>query len=217
MMGVESSAQERIDNRTARFTKISVQGDIDIKLKKADSAAFEIEITNGTDKSFDWDVIEGVFTAKLKQAISLSNKTAKASATMIIYYTSLEEIKADICRILSQDTIESEKLTINLTGKAQFRSDVKNSYTNINCSNSLITLGGSSTYMNVKSTGAGSVNVIAMDCSIATAETASNAECFITATDQLKLKAITNSHIFYKGEPEVLVKDTATLGEILSL
>ncbi len=212
-----ATGQQTISNKVAKFTKVSLNGNMEVILKKADAAEFKAELTNCESNSLDWDVKNGVLVLKLKQKMFNSSKEPKAFGKLTIYYTTLDNIKVDGSKIFTERAVDVPTLVIDAFGKAEVRMDIAVRDLRVNAANSVVTLTGEADYVTVKSVGAASVNAVALECNAATVETATNAECFISAKEKLDLKATSNSNIFYKGIPEILDVVESTLGTVQSL
>ena len=212
-----SIGQQVISNKIAKFTSISLQGNMEVVLKKGDAAEFKVELKNTDNNSFVWDVKNGEFVVKLKQKLFTPSKEPKAEAKLTIYYTTLTTIKLDGAKLFHEGTLDVPTINIDAVGKSDVSMNIDTRDLRVSGSNSVVTLTGVSDYVTVKSIGAASINVVALECNVATVETATNAECFVSAIEKLDLTAKSNSNIFYKGVPEIIDIAESTFGKVQSL
>lgn len=207
-------AQSKISGDIASFNVLNISGDIELTLVKSDANSFTAEISDesATDR-FEWSVKNGELLFKLKQPINF-NKKEKITAKITLNYKELSTIIAASATILAQEAVVMPILDFSIDSKAVVAIEVDCKDLRVKATNATATFTGKSEYVTIKASGAASVNTVAMSVDIANVSTQTNAECYVTATKKLDLRAITNSNIFYKGVPEILNTSNATLGKV---
>lgn len=209
-----AAAQTKIEGEIPTFSTLNVSGNIELTLVKSDKNSFTAELSDGseTDK-FEWSVKNGELLFKLKQPVSF-NKKDKITAKVTLNYSKLSTVLAASATIFAKEVVKEQILDFSIDSKASVAIEVDCRDLRIKASNSVATFTGKSEYVTVKASGAASVNTVAMSVDNASVNTQTNAECYVTATKKLDLRATTNSNIFYKGVPEILNVSESSLGKI---
>ncbi|MFI3262810.1 MAG: DUF2807 domain-containing protein [Rikenellaceae bacterium] len=202
------------------FNGVDVSGDISVTLttEGEDVGNFMYELPDNVDESqFEWENKNGILVVKLRDQIVIGKgKKVKPTAKVTIVYKELGSIQVSSkASVLADQVIEAELLTIKTGSVANVavEVDVRN-LDIVSSTSSKITLTGSVEFLTVKASSMAYVNTITMECENALINANTNAECYATSKVKFEAKATTNSNIFYKGEPEIVVVSSSSLGNV---
>ncbi len=207
------SAQNRIDVETGDFKDINVTGEIQVNLVRGEHPGISAEITNSTTDKLEYFVKKDELFLRMKQPFA-ATKESRGQAVITVTYKDLCSITSDGATILSPGVIESDVIVITTIAKGNINLNMACRDVEVNATNSIVTLGGDTEYLNIKAMAGASGNALAMSCDNVNATANTTAECFVNAKIRLEAKAATKGKVYYKDDPEILKTDKSTMGKV---
>lgn len=193
------------------FDNIKIDGPMNVVLKKVATAA-EARIFYDT---------KGNITSKFKFEINrkgtlvVSEKSELKRTTVtdvVIYYTSLREVKISHAKVEISDKIERDLFDLSVSGGATVNLDIKVLDTEVECTgSSRLTMSGSSKYLTMRASTA-KIDCSGLSTVSSTIEASNSAEVRVTVSERLDAKASTGAKLLYKGRPVILRDHNAVFG-----
>lgn len=208
-------SQETVQSKLSDFTSIKLQGNMDVTIEQSDDeSSFTAELKDMQADKFEWSVANGVLSIRVKSPLAIGKDLPKPFAKVVIKYKDLKEINVNSAELANKGVLKGDVITIIANSKASVAIETICRDLTIDATNAKVSVTGETEYLTVKSQSSASVNTITMKCQNANILTTTNAECYATSIKKFEAKATTNSNIFYKGAPEIVKKEVATLGKI---
>ncbi len=208
-----ASAQNRIEVAMGDFKDINVTGEVQVNLVRGEHPGISAEIINSTTDKLEYYVKKDELFLRMRQPFAAS-KEARGRAEVTVTYKDLRSITSDGATILSPGVIESDVIAITTVSQGNINLNMACRDVEVTATNSVVTLGGDTEYLNIKAMAGASVNALAMSCDNVNATANTTAECFVNAKIRLEAKAATKGKVYYKEDPEILKTDNSTMGKI---
>lgn len=198
---ISVSAQQSIkSNQIADFHSVSLSGNLNAELIRADVNSVDIELYNSDINKFKWSVNDGVLSVSLRPTIG-----SKARADVRIYYRgSLSDISVIDARLSATEAIMSHMMRLVVSGGANVNAtvDVKDLEVEVTGNSSLL-MSGTAKYLTLKATERSKVDVRKMQAVSAETEAATGAEVYVNSSERLVANARIAATIFYTGNPTI--------------
>ncbi len=208
-----ASAQNRIEVSTGDFKDINITGEVQVNLVRGEHPGISAEIINSSTDKLEYFVKKEELFIRMKQPFA-ATKESRGQAVVTVTYKDLRSITSDGATILSPGVIESDVIAITTIAQGNINLNMACRDVEVTATNSVVTIGGDTEYLNIKAMAGASVNAIAMSSDNVNATANTTAECFVNAKIRLEAKAATKGKVFYKEDPEILKTDKSTLGKI---
>jgi len=208
-----ASAQNRIEVATEDFKDINVTGEVQVNLVRGEHPGISADIIGSTTDKLEYYVKKEELFLRMRQPFAAS-KEARGRAEVTVTYKDLRSITSDGATILSPGVIESDVIAITTVSQGNINLNMACRDVEVTATNSVVTLGGDTEYLNIKAMAGASINALAMSCDNVNATANTTAECFVSAKIRLEAKAATKGKIYYKEDPEILKTDNSTMGKI---
>ncbi len=211
-------AQTSLNSKISDVESIKVSGNLKVTLVKSDDPYFNLVLENTNEENVDWSISNNQLSVRLKQPLTVGGNKIVGKGELTIGYDvdQLDEVITSAKAELFHDGVyKGKQLTIDASSNSVVAMEVKVYSLDIKAGGGATTsITGAADIISINGASNASVNTVAMACEAATVKTSTNAECYVTATKKLDLKASTNSKIYYKGEPEVLTSNASSFALI---
>lgn len=196
------------------FSEISVSGNVNVKLEKADSPSVKIKMTSGKAEDLITEVADNTLVVKPKS--KWKGGKGKTSAKVIVYYTQLDEIDVSAGASLQSDgPVRAQDLEISVSSGARLSLDIDAQDVEVSASSgaSAKILGQCSDIEFDVSSGA-SIAASALSAKSVEAEASSGGSIKCHATKSMEAEASSGGSISYSGNPETEAIEKSTSGSI---
>lgn len=207
------SAQSLLETEISEFKDINIVGNITATLVRGEKPYISATLYDTMADKFEFFVKDNELHVRLKQPMSLSNGL-KGRAEITITYRSLSRITSDGATILSPGIVEENVIVLTAIGEGNINLNVATRDVEIESTNSTITLGGDTEYLNIKAMAGSSINTLGLTSHNVNVTSNTASECYVDADVRLEAKAATRGKVYYKKDPEILKETTTTMGSI---
>lgn len=193
------------------FSRLKIDGPMNVVMKRV-ATADEMRITYDT---------KGCITSKFKAEIDktgtlvVEEKSDPKRTTVtdvIIYYTTLREVKIAHAKVDFENTIDSQIFDITVSGGAIVILDIDCLDIAVGCTGrTLLTLSGKTRYLTMRASSA-KVNCSKLSTTSSTVDLSHGAEVRLNVTERLEATTSTSAKLIYKGRPTILRDHTSIFG-----
>jgi len=193
------------------FIRIDASRGLDVYITKSKNISLEVEADENLHELIETEVRDGTLY------ITTSKNIYRASAKKVhVSVNNVNEIRINSgAEVYSENTFSSEELVVSASSGAHARMDLK--VHRLKCESSSgaeIVLSGQVKKFNV-STSSGSdikaYELVARDCD---ANASSGSDIKLTVTDSFHANASSGADIKYKGNPEIIIKNSNSGGSV---
>ena len=204
LLSLAAFAQQSVKSDEGKplvFSKAEFVGNLTVRMIRSDTARIEIKQSQSESNRLDWGVKDGNLFVKLKPGMN----GKASSAEVVLYYDSLQALKASAANVAVEGPVCCEVLSVDLAAGATLGMDVATTdlYMKV-AGNSAANITGTTKYY----------TLFAMDVRV---EAASGAEAYVCATERLQMTSDTGAAIFYRGEPSIVRSSAKMMGTINSI
>ena len=141
-----------------------------------------------------------------------------SSAEVVLYYDSLQALKASAANVAVEGPVCCEVLSVDLAAGATLGMDVATTdlYMKV-AGNSAANITGTTKYYTLFATSKAKVDSRTLEAMDVRVEAASGAEAYVCATERLQMTSDTGAAIFYRGEPSIVRSSAKMMGTINSI
>ena len=209
-----SIAYSQSTRTVSHFEKVSASTNVKVKLIKSDAQKVEFKMTSGDEKSLVTEVKNKNLIIKIKSGMFNWNNKSKASVT--VYYTELDEIKASAgATIKSDELIHSQEMDVDVSSGAVVDLEIKAENLDAEVSSGgRILLEGSADNGDFDVSSGAHLDASAMICDNVSADASSGGHLKIHVNKKLSADASSGGSIRYKGDVEYVDTDSGWSGEI---
>lgn len=120
MLSLAAFAQQSVKSDEGKplvFSKAEFVGNLTVRMIRSDTARIEIKQSQSESNRLDWGVKDGNLFVKLKPGMN----GKASSAEVVLYYDSLQALKASAANVAVEGTVCGEVLSVDLAGRRYAR------------------------------------------------------------------------------------------------
>lgn len=196
---------------TSDYNAVALTGSMDVILVKGREGNIKIEAEENLQQHIVTEVSGGRLKISVEKGYSLS-PSRNNDITITVPFTDIEDVSlTGSGDIRSQDMVNADKFSINVTGSGNVKLPLqaKNTAANITGSGD-IELTGSSEDFDCKVTGSGDVSAFDFKCKNVNAMVTGSGDIQVYASESLKASTPGSGDIEYRGNPKK--EDFRTMG-----
>ena len=216
LLSLAAFAQQSVKSDEGKplvFSKAEFVGNLTVRMIRSDTARIEIKQSQSESNRLDWGVKDGNLFVKLKPGMN----GKASSAEVVLYYDSLQALKASAANVAVEGTVCGEVLETEAAG-ATLGMDVATTdlYMKV-AGNSAADITGTTKYYTLFATSKAKVDSRTLEAMDVRVEAASGAEAYVCATERLQMTSDTGAAIFYRGAPSIVRSSAKMMGTINSI
>ena len=199
LLSLAAFAQQSVKSDEGKplvFSKAEFVGNLTVRMIRSDTARIEIKQSQSESNRLDWGVKDGNLFVKLKPGMN----GKASSAEVVLYYDSLQALKASAANVAVEGPVCCEVLSVDLAAGATLGMDV-----------------ATTKYYTLFATSKAKVDSRTLEAMDVRVEAASGAEAYVCATERLQMTSDTGAAIFYRGEPSIVRSSAKMMGTINSI
>ena len=217
LLSLAAFAQQSVKSDEGKplvFSKAEFVGNLTVRMIRSDTARIEIKQSQSESNRLDWGVKDGNLFVKLKPGMN----GKASSAEVVLYYDSLQALKASAANVAGEGTVCGEVLSVDLAAGATLGMDVATTdlYMKV-AGNSAADITGTTKYYTLFATSKAKVDSRTLEAMDVRVEAASGAEAYVCATERLQMTSDTGAAIFYRGAPSIVRSSAKMMGTINSI
>ena len=217
LLSLAAFAQQSVKSNEGKplvFSKAEFVGNLTVRMIRSDTARIEIKQSQSESNRLDWGVKDGNLFVKLKPGMN----GKASSAEVVLYYDSLQALKASAANVAVEGTVCGEVLSVDLAAGATLGMDVATTdlYMKV-AGNSAANITGTTKYYTLFATSKAQVDSRTLEAMDVRVEAASGAEAYVCATERLQMISDTGAAIFYRGAPSIVRSSAKMMGTINSI
>lgn len=217
LLSLAAFAQQSVKSDEGKplvFSKAEFVGNLTVRMIRSDTARIEIKQSQSESNRLDWGVKDGNLFVKLKPGMN----GKASSAEVVLYYDSLQALKASAANVAVEGPVCCEVLSVDLAAGATLGMDVATTdlYMKV-AGNSAANITGTTKYYTLFATSKAKVDSRTLEAMDVRVEAASGAEAYVCATERLQMTSDTGAAIFYRGEPSIVRSSAKMMGTINSI
>lgn len=123
LLSLAAFAQQSVKSDEGKplvFSKAEFVGNLTVRMIRSDTARIEIKQSQSESNRLDWGVKDGNLFVKLKPGMN----GKASSAEVVLYYDSLQALKASAANVAVEGTVCGEVLSVDLAAGATLGMDV---------------------------------------------------------------------------------------------
>ena len=215
LLSLAAFAQQSVKSDEGKplvFSKAEFVGNLTVRMIRSDTARIEIKQSQSESNRLDWGVKDGNLFVKLKPGMN----GKASSAEVVLYYDSLQALKASAANVAVEGPVCCEVLSVDLAAGATLGMDVATTdlYMKV-AGNSAADI--TTKYYTLFATSKAKVDSRTLEAMDVRVEAASGAEAYVCATERLQMTSDTGAAIFYRGEPSIVRSSAKMMGTINSI
>jgi len=217
LVSIETLSAQNVENRNLdAFDKIEVSVSFDVYLEKGSSESVKLDL-RGISPS---EIITEVSGRTLKIYKKRGNWNMRSSGKLIVTYRELSAIKnSGSSDMYGDDPIRADDLDIVCSGSGDISlEDIESEELTIRISGSSdMDLRGSCVYQDIKISGSGDYDASDVECDEVDIAISGSGNASVTARGKLRARVSGSGDIKYRGSPEYLETDISGSGDIRSM
>ncbi len=205
-----SAQQSIVSKRLEGFSGISLKGNLNVELIKADSAYIDVSLNGTTSNRLEWGIKNGTLSVHLRPG-----GEKDANGEVKIYYDTLLSLQISAANVSVRDTMAQGMIDVEMTAGGIFGATLQVKDFNLKITgNSVANLTGSAKYCTLAANGKSKVNARSLTCQDVQVEAVSSAEVYVKAVERIQIVANTGGAVYYQGEPEIFRSATKLMGTV---
>lgn len=188
-----------IERSTGNYDKIAVAGNFDVTLVEGTEGKLDIKIEDNLTQYLVTEVKNGVLKIKWEKGVQV--KTSKG-VKITLPFKEIDQVSlGGSGTVKTQDTIDSNELTIEVAGSGNMQLDVKTSNLVAKIAGSgNVKINGNTTNLMCKIAGSGNFNSYGLNTQNTEAKIAGSGNVYTTVNGTLSAKIAGSGSVKYKGE-----------------
>lgn len=164
------------------------------------------------------EVVDNILVIRTKQNERSRNNESynRLSVKIYIDYKNINSIRVSgVTNVYSQNLITADKMDLETSGVSNAKLEIRTKELNIQSSGtSNITLTGSTDVLNTKTSGVANMKAYDLPAQTVRSESSGASNIYVAAAKAINAKASGASNINYKGDPQVISRDTSGASHI---
>lgn len=207
----------REERKVSAFEAVRASGIASVYLEKGSREKVVIEVN---DKKFidrlKVEVVKNVLVIRTEKGDKWENSRSDLTVKVFVTYTNLKRLEGSgATNFFADDQINTEEFVIKLSGANNTKLNIKSGSLQVETSGaSNLTLTGQADDLGIKSAGASNVKAYDLKAGEVHAETSGVANVYVSAQDELEVKASGLSNINYKGNAKVITREVSKMANV---
>jgi hypothetical protein len=217
------SAQDdmiREERKVSGFSAVNASGIANVYLQKGTQEKVTVEVN---DKEFNdrlkVEVVDNVLVIRMEKTENRDNRDNRNNnikLKVFVTYTSLKSLEGSgATNFYADDEIKADEFELKVSGANNSKLKLNTKKLDIETSGaSNVTLTGAAEALSIRSSGASNVKAYDLKAGDVSAESSGVANIYVSAQDELEVKASGLSNVNYKGDAKVITKEVSKMANV---